>query len=80
MERESLRQDEGTHDLSELDAEIANLREKENALNAKWQNERRRIEELQSKRDNLERIKTNFEQAECCTRKSRHGGVDELSL
>lgn len=64
MERESLRQDEGTHDLSELDAEIANLREKENALNAKWQNERRRIEELQSKRDNLERIKTNFEQAE----------------
>lgn len=64
MERESLRQDEGTHDLSELDAEIANLREKENALNAKWQNERRRIEELQAKRDNLERIKTNFEQAE----------------
>lgn len=64
MERESLRQDEESHDLSELDAEIANLREKENALNAKWQNERRRIEELQSKRDDLERIKTNFEQAE----------------
>lgn len=64
MERESLRQDEGAHDLSELDAEIANLREKENALNAKWQNERRRIEELQARRDSLERIKTNFEQAE----------------
>lgn len=64
MERESLRQDEGAHDLSRLDAEIANLREKENALNAKWQNERRRIEELQSKRDDLERMRTNFEQAE----------------
>ena len=64
MERESLRQDEDPHDLSELDAEIANLREKENDLNAKWQNERRRFEDLQAKRDALERAKTNFEQAE----------------
>ena len=64
MERESLRQDEEPHDLSELDAEIANLREKENDLNAKWQNERRRFEDLQAKRDALERAKTNFEQAE----------------
>ena len=43
---------------------MIDLREKENALNAKWQNERRRIEELQARRDSLERIKTNFEQAE----------------
>ena len=64
MERESLRQDEEPHNLSELDAEIANLREKENDLNAKWQNERRRFEDLQTKRNELERMKTNFEQAE----------------
>ena len=64
MERESLRQDEQNHELSSLDAEIADLREKENALNAKWQNERRRMEELQRKRDELARLKTNFEQAQ----------------
>ena len=64
MERESLRQDEQSHELSSLDAEIADLREKENALNAKWQNERRRMEELQRKRDELARLKTNFEQAQ----------------
>lgn len=62
MERESLRQDEQEHDLTGLDAEIANLREKENELNAKWQNERGRIEELQRKRDEAARLKTNFEQ------------------
>ena len=64
MERESLRQDEEQHDLSSLDAEIANLREQENELNAKWQNERSRIEELQRKRDEAARLKANFEQSE----------------
>ena len=64
MERESLRQDEQNHDLSGLDTEIANLREKENELNAKWQNERSRIEQLQAKRDESARLKTNSEQAQ----------------
>ena len=83
MERESLRQDEDPHDLSELDAEIANLREKENDLNAKWQNERRRFEDLQAKRDALERAKTNFEQAERSgqyeTAVSLRGEIDSLN-
>lgn len=64
MERESLRQDEEMHDLTQLDAEIANLRESENALNAKWQNERGRMEALQSARDELERLNTDFDVAE----------------
>lgn len=83
MERESLRQDEDPHDLSELDAEIANLREKENDLNAKWQNERRRFEDLQAKRDALERAMTNFEQAERSgqyeTAVSLRGEIDSLN-
>lgn len=64
MERESLRQDEQDHDLSSLDAEIAELREKENDLNARWQNERVLIEELQKKRDETAALKTRFEQAQ----------------
>lgn len=64
MERESLRQDDEAHDLSILDAEIANLREAENELNARWQNERQRFEDLQSRRDALGRTQRDFEQAE----------------
>lgn len=64
MERESLRQDERHHDLSELDSEIDNLREKENALNAKWLNEREHLELLQQRRDEMEGLRTRFEESE----------------
>lgn len=64
MERESLRQDEQEHDLTELDREIDNLREKENALNAKWRNERTLFEEVQRLRDEVEKLKRSSEQAE----------------
>ena len=64
MERESLRQDEQEHDLTELDREIDNLREKENALNAKWRNERTLFEEVQRLRDEVEQLKRSSEQAE----------------
>lgn len=47
MERESIKQDNKVQDLAPLELEIANLREKENTLNAKWQNERARFEEFQ---------------------------------
>lgn len=64
MERESLRQDVQPHDLSQLDVEIDNLRERENALNAKWENERRLFEEIQQLRDAIQRRKVNYAQAE----------------
>ena len=64
MERESLRQDEQVHDLSELDMEIENLREQENTLNARWRNERALFEYVQQKRDELESLKTAYEAAE----------------
>jgi ATP-dependent Clp protease ATP-binding subunit ClpB len=64
MERESLRQDEQEHDLTELDREIDNLREKENALNAKWRNERILFEEVQRLRDEVEQLRRSSEQAE----------------
>ena len=68
MERESLRQDERGHDLTALDTEIDNLREKENALNAKWRNERVRLETLQQRRDSLEDLRARRETAESAGR------------
>ena len=64
MERESLRQDEQEHDLSDLDMEIDNLREKENVLNARWRNERMLFEEVQRLRDEIATLKRDSEYAE----------------
>lgn len=64
MERESLRQDEQEHDLSDLDMEIDNLREKENVLNARWRNERMLFEEVQRLRDEIATLKRDSEHAE----------------
>lgn len=68
MERESLRQDIQPHDLSALDVEIDNLREKENALNARWENERCLFEEVQQLRDSIQRLRVNYAQAESAGR------------
>lgn len=61
MERESLRQDNVDHDLTHIEEDIANLREKENALNAKWVTERRRFEQLQELQDSLSSKEARFE-------------------
>jgi ATP-dependent Clp protease ATP-binding subunit ClpB len=64
MERESIRQDNQNQDLSALNLEIANLREQENVLNAKWQNERRRFEELQQLQELSASLSDKYESAE----------------
>jgi ATP-dependent Clp protease ATP-binding subunit ClpB len=64
MERESIRQDNQNQDLSDLNLEIANLREQENVLNAKWQNERRRFEELQQLQELSASLFDKYESAE----------------
>lgn len=64
MERESIRQDNQNQDLSDLNLEIANLREQQNVLNAKWQNERRRFEELQQLQELSASLSDKYESAE----------------
>ena len=64
MERESIRQDNQNQDLADLNLEIANLREQENVLNAKWQNERRRFEELQQLQELLGSLSDKYETSE----------------
>lgn len=62
IERESLRQDEQDHDLTELEREIANLREQENVLSATWQNERVKLEQVQTLQDQIAETTTDYEQ------------------
>ena len=66
IERQSIIQDGVTNPqaVESLNLEIAELREKENTLNAKWQNERQQFELLQSLQDKLESYKINREQEE----------------
>lgn len=69
IERESLLQD--THyspRISELEQEISLLKERENILNAKWVNERRQFDRLQSYQNNLIQLSENREQAEAIGR------------
>lgn len=67
IERESLIQDGNSVSsaiIRTLNQEIADLREKENVLNAKWQNERRMLERIQEMNSQLQRLEINREAAE----------------
>ena len=66
IEKQAILQDGMSNNplLSSLDLEIAELREKENTLNAKWRNERQQFELIQTLQDELERYKINREQEE----------------
>lgn len=58
MERESLVQDDLDHDLTSLDEEIADLKESERTMYAKWQNERAQFEAIQRLREEKEQLET----------------------
>lgn len=67
IEKESLIQDGNTEQsevIRKLYAEIADLREKENVIHAKWQNERRMLEQIQELTSQMERCEVNRETAE----------------
>lgn len=78
IERESLIQDGNTSSsmlIVDLDHIIADLREKENVLNAKWQNERRQLEKIQELTSQLQRLELNREVAE---QQNRYAEIVEL--
>ncbi len=65
VELASIRQDgKDVRGCERLEMELGNLRERENVLNAKWQNERSQFERLQGLRDEVEKQKANREIAE----------------
>ena len=62
VELESIKQDgQAGRETVALTREIADLREKENALNAKWQNERAQFEKLQQFHDDIDDLNANKE-------------------
>ncbi len=78
IEKESLLQDGNNASamvVTELEQEIENLKEKENQLNAKWQNERRMLDTLQDLTSQLQRLEVNRDAAEL---QGRYSDVVEL--
>ncbi len=65
IEREALRQEDEEHPgLPELDREIADLRERENSMNARWQNARDKLRRIHERREQLEQTELNCRMAE----------------
>jgi ATP-dependent Clp protease ATP-binding subunit ClpB len=69
--------------LKSLDRELANLKEREGALSAKWKKEREQVEQLRALRAELDRARADEERAERsgdleATARLRYGTVPEL--
>lgn len=65
IECESIkRDDESGPTVLQLQEEIANLREEENSLHAKWQSERQLLEEIQDRRNEIARLNEDKHLAE----------------
>ncbi len=75
IEREAIKREKDEKKLSFLSEEIANLSEKRDELNAKWQSERDIIEGVQKAKEDIEKYKIEAEQAE---RAGDYGKVAEI--
>lgn len=63
IEREAIKRENDEKKLAHLNEDIANLSEQRNDIKAKWQGEKDVVEELQSKKKDLESFKLAIEQA-----------------
>jgi ATP-dependent Clp protease ATP-binding subunit ClpB len=75
IEREAIRREKDRSKESDLSKEIADLTGKRNELKAKWENEKSVIQGLRAEKENIERLKTEAEQAE---RSGDFGRVAEI--
>jgi ATP-dependent Clp protease ATP-binding subunit ClpB len=64
IEREAIRREKNRSKEAELSRELAELTERQQALKAKWQNEKSVITGLRSEKENIEKFKLEAEQAE----------------
>jgi ATP-dependent Clp protease ATP-binding subunit ClpB len=75
IEREAIKR-EGDHDkVQTISEQIANLSEERNTLKAKWQSEKAVVEGIQEKKEQIEQLKLEAEQAE---RAGDYGKVAEI--
>lgn len=75
IEREAIKREKDEKKLSLLSEEIANLTEKRDEFNAKWQSERNIIDGVQKAKEAIEQFKLEAEQAE---RAGDYGKVAEI--
>jgi len=64
IEREAIKREKDQAKLKQLNKEIANLNEKRNDLNAKWQAEREVVDGIQREKEAIDQFKFEAEQAE----------------
>lgn len=64
IEREALKREENDYRLKEIDEDLANLREEEKALKAKWSAEKTEINKIQQNKIDIEQLKHDAERAE----------------
>jgi ATP-dependent Clp protease ATP-binding subunit ClpB len=75
IEREAIKRENDTEKLDSLNKEIADLREEEAQLKAKWESEREVINKIQQQKIEIEDLKYNADRAE---REGDYGKVAEI--
>ena len=75
IEREAIKREKDQGKLKGLNEEIGNLTEEQNRLKAKWQSEKDLVEQIQSRKNEIENLKFEAEGAE---RKGDLGKVAEI--
>ena len=64
IEREAMKREGNDYKLKEIDEDLANLREEEKSLKAKWQAEKTEINKIQQNKIDIEQLKLEAERAE----------------
>ena len=75
IEIEAIKREKDEVKLKALNADLANLKEERNAINAKWQSEKEVVDRVQEVKQNIENYKLEAERAE---RDGNYGRVAEL--
>lgn len=75
IEREAIKREKDEPKLKQLNKEIAELKEQETALKAKWESEKQLVNKIQSNKQQIEQLKFEAERAE---REGDYGKVAEI--
>ncbi len=75
IEREAIKREKDKEKLNALNEEIANLNDERSHLRAKWQSEKEIVEKIQQRKNDIENLKFEAEQAE---REGDFGKVAEI--
>ncbi|TVQ78475.1 MAG: ATP-dependent chaperone ClpB [Flavobacteriales bacterium] len=64
IEQEAIKREKDERKLAVIREELANLNEKRNALNARWQGEKAKVDELQRSKEEIESLRLEADRAE----------------